>query len=187
MRGRWLFRDKLRILMSNSTEMTPVYTGLILLTGQDAPGAAGGLFSSLSEFTVQIIDVEQIVINDRLILTVLLTLNPAHQSAIEKDLDLFADSSGFDIATIFCEQSNLPTPKKCIGIEVASEKIHPMALMTVTKEIEDLKANIESITRVNHEKIAFLFKVSGADLQATIEAMSELQFETTPDIRVFSL
>jgi hypothetical protein len=62
-----------------------------------------------------------------------------------------------------------------------------MALMTVTKEIEDLKANIESITRVNHEKIAFLFKVSGADLQATIEAMSELQFETTPDIRVFSL
>jgi hypothetical protein len=62
-----------------------------------------------------------------------------------------------------------------------------MALMTVTKGIEDLKASIESISRVNHEKFAFLLKVSGADLQTTVKAMSELQFETTPDIRVFSL
>lgn len=173
--------------MSNLPEERPVYTGLILLTGQDAPGAAGGLFSSLAEFAIQIIDVEQIVINDRLILTVLLTLNPAHQSAIETDLNLFADSSGFDIATIFCEQSNLPAKKECVGIELTSKKIHPIVLMTVARKIEELKANIESINRVNHEKNGLLFKVSGTDLQATVKAMSELQFETTPDIRVFSL
>jgi len=187
MRGRRLFRDKLRILMSNLPEKSPVFTGLILLTGQDAPGAARGLFTSLSEFAIQIIDIEQIVINDRLILTVLLTLNPAHQGAIETDLNLFANSSGFDIATIFGEQSKLPAPKECIGIEVTSEKIHPMVLMTVAQGIEDLKANIESITRVNQGKIGLLFKVSGADLQATVKAMNELQFENKPDIRVFSL
>ena len=187
MRGRRLFRDKLRILMSNLPEKSPVFTGLILLTGQDAPGAARGLFTSLSEFAIQIIDIEQIVINDRLILTVLLTLNPAHQGAIETDLNLFANSSGFDIATIFGEQSKLPAPKECIGIEVTSKKIHPMVLMTVAQGIEDLKANIESITRVNQEKIGLLLKVSGADLQATVKAMNELQFENKPDIRVFSL
>jgi phosphoserine phosphatase len=173
--------------MSNLPEKSPVFTGLILLTGQDAPGAARGLFTSLSEFAIQIIDIEQIVINDRLILTVLLTLNPAHQGAIETDLNLFANSSGFDIATIFGEQSKLPAPKECIGIEVTSEKIHPMVLMTVAQGIEDLKANIESITRVNQEKIGLLFKVSGADLQATVKAMNELQFENKPDIRIFSL
>ena len=187
MRGRRLFRDKLRILMSNLPEKSPVFTGLILLTGQDAPGAARGLFTSLSDFAVQIIDIEQIVINDRLILTVLLSLNPAHQSAIETDLNLFADSSGFDIATIFREQIKLPAPKQCIGIEVVSEKLHPKVLMTVAKGIEDLKANIESITRVNQEKVGLLFKVSGAELKATVKAMSDLQFENTPDIRVFSL
>ncbi len=187
MRGRRLFRDKLRILMSNSPEKSPVFTGLILLTGQDAPGAARGLFTSLSEFVVQIIDIEQIVINDRLILTVLLTLNPAHQGAIETDLSLFADSSGFDIATIFGEQSRLPALKEYIGIEVTSEKMHPMVLMTVAQGIEDLKAEIESITRTNQEKTSLLFKVSGADLQATLKAMNELQFENTPDIKVFSL
>jgi phosphoserine phosphatase len=187
MRGRMLFRVKLRILMSELTEKSPIFTGLILLTGQDAPGAARGLFTSLSEFAIQIIDVEQIVINDRLILTVLLTLNPAHQDAIETDLNLFADSSGFDIATIFCEQSKIGTPKECIGIEVTSEKMHPMVLMTVAKGIENLKGNIESITRVNQEKIALLFKVSGADLPATVKAMNELPFENTPVIRVFSL
>jgi hypothetical protein len=59
--------------------------------------------------------------------------------------------------------------------------------MTVAKGIEDLKANIESITRVNQEKVGLLFKVSGAELKATVKAMSDLQFENTPDIRVFSL
>jgi phosphoserine phosphatase len=173
--------------MSNVPEKSPVFTGLVLLTGQDAPGAARGLFTSLSEFAIQIVDVEQIVINDRLILTLLLTLNPAHQGAIETDLNLFANSSGFDIATIFSEQSELPAPRECIGIEVASEKIHPKVLMTVAKGIEDLNANIESITRVKQEKTGLLFKVSGADLQATIKSMNELQFENAPDIRVFSL
>jgi hypothetical protein len=59
--------------------------------------------------------------------------------------------------------------------------------MTVAKGIEDLNANIESITRVKQEKTGLLFKVSGADLQATIKSMNELQFENAPDIRVFSL
>ena len=62
-----------------------------------------------------------------------------------------------------------------------------MLLMTVTKGIEDLKANIESITRLNQEKVGLLFKISGADLQTATKAMNELKFENTPDIRVFTL
>ena len=187
MRGRRLFRDKLRILMSDLPEKSPVFTGLILLTGQDAPGAAHGLFHSLSEFAIQIIDVEQIVINHRLILTVLITLNPAHQTAIESDLNQFADNTGFDIATIFSEQSNLPAPKECIGIEIVAEKMHPLDLMTVAHGIEYLKANIENISRISQENIGILFKISGADLQAPVKMMCELKFENTPDIRVFTL
>lgn len=182
-----LFSDKLRFLMSDLAEKSPEFAGLILLTGQDSPGVARGLFSSLSEFAIQVYDVEQIVINNRLILTLLITLNPAHQSAIETDLNLFAENSGFDIATIFSKQSKLPATKECIGIEVSAEKMNPMLLMTVTKGIEDLKANIESITRLNQEKVGLLFKISGADLQTATKAMNELKFENTPDIRVFTL
>jgi phosphoserine phosphatase len=187
MPGRRLFRDKLRFVMSDLPEKSPVFTGLILLTGQDSPGAARGLFSSLSEFAIQVYDVEQIVINQRLILTLLITLNPAHQSAIETDLNLFAQNSGFDIATIFSEQSRMPAPKECFGIEIVAEKMTPLLLMSVTKGIEDLKGNIESITRLNQEKVGLLLKVSGADLHTATKAMNELQFENTPDIRVFSL
>jgi hypothetical protein len=50
-----------------------------------------------------------------------------------------------------------------------------------------LKANIEGITRVNQERIGLLFKISGTDLQAAVKVMSELKFENTPDIRVFTL
>jgi len=187
MREERLFRDKLRLLMSEPTEKSPVFTGLILLTGDDAPGAARGLFGSLSEFAIQVIDVEQIVINSRLIMTMLITLNPAHQSAIETDLNFFAEKTGFDVATIFSEQTNLPALQSCIGLEIVAKKMHPMLLMTIAKGIEDLKANIESITRINHEDFALLFKISGADLQVVTQAMNELNFESTPAFRVFTL
>jgi hypothetical protein len=98
-----------------------------------------------------------------------------------------ADSSGFDIATIFSDQSSLPALKQCIGIEVVAEKMQPIHLLTVAQGIEDLKANIEGITRVNQERIGLLFKISGTDLQAAVKVMSELKFENTPDIRVFTL
>jgi phosphoserine phosphatase len=173
--------------MSNLSEKSPVFTGLILLTGQDAPGAARGLFSSLSEFAIQIIDVEQIVINHRIILTLLITLNPAHQSAIETDLAVLSEKSGFDIATIFSEQNKLPDVKECIGIEIVAEKMHPMHLLTVAQGIEDLKANIESISRTSMVRTGILFKVSGADLQSATRIMNELKFENSPNIRVFTL
>ena len=62
--------------MTLHTENNEQFTGLILLTGVDRPGISTALFESLAPFAVSIIDVEQIVISDRLILTVLIALNP---------------------------------------------------------------------------------------------------------------
>ena len=62
--------------MSTSAD-TEQYTGLILLSGVDKPGITASLFEVLSPFSITIVDIEQVVIKDRLILTVLITLNPA--------------------------------------------------------------------------------------------------------------
>ena len=44
------------------------YTGLILVSGVDTPGITQRLFEALSPFSISIIDIEQVVIRDRLIL-----------------------------------------------------------------------------------------------------------------------
>jgi len=85
--------------MTHEDAQTEVFTGLILLTGIDKPGIAASLFETLSPFAVRVIDIEQIVINHRLILTVLLGANSAHQSAIEDDLTACALALDVDIAT----------------------------------------------------------------------------------------
>lgn len=66
--------------MSTSAD-TEQYTGLILLSGVDKPGITASLFEVLAPFSITIVDIEQVVIKDRLILTVLITLNPAHEDA----------------------------------------------------------------------------------------------------------
>ena len=43
------------------------FTGLILLSGIDTPGITQALFETLAPFAVSIIDIEQVVIRDRVI------------------------------------------------------------------------------------------------------------------------
>lgn len=59
--------------------------------------------TTLSEFSVKIIDVQQICIRGRLILAVLISLDQAHAEAIAIDLDHLQKKSGLDIAIDFAE------------------------------------------------------------------------------------
>ena len=72
--------------MTTSSPKAEQFSGLILLTGEDKPGLAHSLFEALSPFSVAVIDIDQIIIKQRLILTVEISLNPAHQGAIEEDI-----------------------------------------------------------------------------------------------------
>ena len=53
----------------------PAFTGLILVSGEDRPGITQSLMKVLSQFSVSVVDVEQLIIRDRLLLTVLITLD----------------------------------------------------------------------------------------------------------------
>ena len=87
--------------MTTSSLKAEQFSGLILLTGEDKPGLAKSLFEALSPFSVAVVDIDQIIIKQRLILTVEISLNPAHQSAIEEDLNSLAQNLNVDIAAVF--------------------------------------------------------------------------------------
>jgi phosphoserine phosphatase len=68
------------------SQINTEHTGLILISGVDAPGVTQALFATLEPFSITILDIEQVVIRGRLILTTLISLDPAHASVIEADL-----------------------------------------------------------------------------------------------------
>ncbi len=48
-------------------------TLLITLMGRDRPGVTAAMFSTLAEFGVEVLDIEQIVLRQRLVLGILVT------------------------------------------------------------------------------------------------------------------
>ena len=111
--------------MTENSAQPDQFTGLILLTGSDKPGIAASLFQALSPFAVHILDIEQVVINNRLILTVLIGANAAHQNAIEEDLNACALNLDVDIATLFGNGPLVPVAPNLIEVHIGAEKLHP--------------------------------------------------------------
>ena len=171
--------------MTENTAQPDQFTGLILLTGTDKPGIAASLFETLAPFAVHIIDIEQLVINDRLILTVLIGANPAHQVAIEDDLNACAMASGVDIATLFGKGQLSPVRLNLVEVHLKAAKLHPQAVALVTTALTNAGANIERILRTSIEPLTITLVISGTSKSEIESAVGSLTFDETANISVF--
>jgi len=163
------------------------HTGLILLTGTDAPGITQALFAALEPFAITILDIEQVVISDRLILTVLIGLSPAHSKAIEADLDECAIKLGVDIATLFSDAttSSIQAKQGLLHVVALSQKLQPGAITQIGTAIAAQGGNIERIFRTaSYPVTAVEFQVSGASVEALRTSLALVANETGVDIAV---
>lgn len=178
-----MIRDKLGSLMT-STEQ---FTGLILLSGVDRPGISEALFSTLSPFSISILDIEQVVISNRLILTVLIALNPAHEQAIEADLMQCAHDYDVDIATLFsiAHGESMATKKALTHVIISSKKLLPSAIAGVCESVNQLHGNIERVTRTSSSPNTVVeFVVSGIDHKTVSHALKPVADEHGVNISV---
>lgn len=173
-----------------SLAQTPhAYTGLILLSGLDTPGITEALFSALSPFAVTILDIEQVVIRERLILTTLVSLNPDHAKAIEDDLAQCADTLGVDIAISFSESApdSIGAKTGLLHITALGNPLRPAAIAAISGQLGAHDANIERIFRTASYPItAFEFVVSGASQPEIQSAMAKISADEKVDIAVQS-
>jgi phosphoserine phosphatase len=163
------------------------YTGLILVSGEDRPGITEALFSALSPFSLTIIDIEQVVIRSRLILTILISLDRAHALAIESDLNEKAASLDLDIAIAFSEQQSESIAAK-IGLThvvILSQDLKPAALADIASAIAGVSGNIERIQRTaSYPVTAIECVVSGAPTATLKAALTPLASQHSVDIAV---
>ena len=163
------------------------FTGLILVSGVDSPGITEALFETLSPFAVSILDIEQVVIRGRLILTVLLSLSPSHAKAIEADLEECAIRIGVDIATAFesSDRTTIAAKRALLHVVVLSQKLKPAAINAIAAQIAENGGNIERIHRTaSYPLTAIEFTVSGADLNLLRPALALTGNEHSVDIAV---
>jgi len=163
------------------------YTGLILVSGIDSPGITQALFETLTPFSITVVDIEQVVIRDRLILTVLIALNPAHAQAIEDDLQSCADRLSIDIATSFQEQgqSTIAAKSGLVHVVVLGNPLPPTAIAAIAAAIASQGGNIERIQRTASYPItAIEFLVSGVDQLSIRQCLAEVTTSNNVDIAV---
>ena len=174
--------------MSVTLEPTPhPYTGLILLSGQDSPGITQALFSALSPFAVTILDIEQVVIRDRLILTVLISLNPNHAEAVEADLEECAASLDVDIAVSFSHSNpeSIAAKSGLLHVTALGNPLKPAAIAAIAGEMAEQGANIERIYRTASYPIsAFEFVISGSSQHQIQSALAAVSADLGVDIAV---
>ncbi len=123
------------------------HTGLILISGIDAPGVTQALFACLEPFAITILDIEQVVIRGRLILTALISLDPAHESAIEKDLLERTNQLGLDLAIDFTDESKRDVKNSNLHIVALSQKLLPSGVAALATKIAEQGGNIDRIHR----------------------------------------
>ncbi len=172
--------------MTNSAD-DEQFTGLILLSGVDKPGITASLFEVLSAFAITVVDIEQVVIKDRLILTVLIALNPAHESAIAADLESCATSLDVDIATLFSYEgkSAVSTKAGLVHVVILSTKMNPTAIFELAIGMSEIGANIERITRLASTPVtAIEFVLSGANQEKLSQVLSPIASRNGIDIAV---
>ena len=163
------------------------FTGLILLSGVDKPGITETLFQTLSPFAVNILDIEQVVIRGRVILTCLISCSPAHAPAIEADLEECAKILGVDIASAFEESASkdIAVKKSLLHVVVLSQDLKPSSINAVANAIASNGGNIERIHRTaSYPVTAIEFTVSGAEQGKLRTDLAQVGTENAIDIAI---
>ena len=168
-------------------ENKPAFTGLILVSGEDRPGITESLMQTLSAFSVTIIDIEQLVIRDRLLLTVLLSLDEAHAEAITADLGVLQEQIGLDIAIDFTQQDSTKISGETLRVVVVGNSIKPSGLAAVASQIAKLGGNISAIKRTAVDPLISIeleLSIPNNSLKAVQGALALVAIENKIDLAV---
>ena len=168
-------------------ENKSTFTGLILVSGEDRPGITESLMKTLSQFSVSIIDIEQLVIRDRLLLTVLISLDEAHAEAIATDLNALQEQIGLDIAIDFTQQDSAKISGETLRVVVVGNAIKPSGLAAVSSQIAKLGGNISAIRRTAIEPLISIeleLSIPNNSLKVVQGALATIAIENKIDLAV---
>jgi phosphoserine phosphatase len=136
---------------------------LITVTGRDRPGITAALCAALEEHSARILDMEQVVINGRLILGILVSLT-GDEHLLRAAIDDIAEwtSTHIEVERMASRPAGIPAERH--SVVVLGQPLRPSAMAALTAVIADHGGNIDRIERLSRYPItSFELTVSGAD------------------------
>ncbi len=159
-------------------------TVLVTFSGPDRSGVSSRVFSVLDSYGVEVIDVEQLVVRGRLVLSVLVT-EPSASSEFESDLAAVASELGLEVESVHGTGDNRPRRVGRAQVVVLGAPLLPQALAALTEGINDLGGNIDRIVRMARYPVtAIRMEVSGADPDALQSELASIGHEHGTDVAV---
>jgi len=159
-------------------------TVLVTLTGPDQSGVTTRLFADLEPYGVEVIDVEQLVVRGRLILSALLTV-PADTAHLETTVHAVGAAFGLEVTVEYGTGDNRARRVGRAQVVILGAPLRPAAMAALAQRIKDDGGNIDRIVRMARYPVtAIRMEVSGADpdqLQADLAAVA---FEQGVDVAV---
>jgi phosphoserine phosphatase len=128
---------------------------LATVTGRDRTGVTAGFFAALAAHDVDMRDVEQVVIRDRLLLTVLLDLR-GDFGALRHSVTQAATAMGMECELVEIDD-NAPAPAARTSRSHVIVLGHPLragALGHIAQRIADHGGNIESVAQLSTEPVS---------------------------------
>src|SRR5664279_3845591 len=126
---------------------------LATLTGRDRPGVIAAFFAALAAHDVDVRDVEQVVIRDRLILAVLFDLR-GDPAALRRSVTRTAHALGMESEVTITDPAKVPRrPLRGTHshVIVLGRPLRPGALSHIAQRIADIGGNIETVTQLATE------------------------------------
>ncbi|MCW2831857.1 MAG: serB [Aeromicrobium sp.] len=159
-------------------------TVLVTLTGPDQSGVTTRLFADLEPFGVEVIDVEQLVVRGRLILSALLT-RPQDDVAFARTVTAVGESFGLDVAVEHGVGDNRPRRVGRAQVVVLGAPLRPAAMAALAQQIKDDGGNIDRIVRMARYPVtAIRMEVSGADPDRLQVDLAAVAYDQGVDVAV---
>ena len=159
-------------------------TLLLTLTGPDRSGVSTRLFASLEPFEVEVVDVEQLVVRGRLVLSVLVSL-PEDVDALEAAVRATATELGMEVEVEHGVGDNRPRRVGRSQVTLLGHPLRPAAMTALTSRIKAAGGNIDRILRLARYPVTALrLEVSGADPDVLQVELAAAAFEHGVDVAV---
>ncbi len=159
-------------------------TVLVTLIGADQSGVTTRLFEDLSAFAVEVIDIEQLVVRGRLILSALLTI-PDDREGLESTVHAVGEAFGLNVSVEYGTGDNRPRRVGRAQVVILGAPLKPGAMAALAAQIKDDGGNIDRIVRMARYPVtAIRMEVSGADPDELQAHLAAVAFEQGVDIAV---
>ncbi|HEC08186.1 MAG TPA: phosphoserine phosphatase SerB [Acidimicrobiales bacterium] len=155
---------------------------LVRVSGPDRPGITTALLSVLAASGARVLDMEQVVVRDRLNLGVLICVPEGRD--LLRELLLYGWDHGVEIDFEVVEGGEPPYEERH-SVIVLGRDLPPADLALATAQIADAGSNIERITRLSRYPVmSYEFLVRGGDAEAMRSGLISLAGARPLDVAV---